>query len=172
MMIAYAGIKMSIVAFYRRLFVVHARSAFDIITLITQVVIFLWAFTFILLIIFPCGLQIWANWGSTAAQLQYCPVAFTSEYGLTISDLILDIYIFMLPLPPVCLEAIRHVNKLTQDNQLWGLQLATKKKFAISGVLLLGAMYDARSPTMKCLLISASGLLERRLHVWSCTFRV
>jgi hypothetical protein len=101
MMLAYGCIKMSIVALYRRLFVVDTRSVFGIVTMATQVVLVLWSLTFILLIIFPCGSHIWANWGSTGDQLALCPVVFTSEYGLTGSDLILDVYIFILPLPSV-----------------------------------------------------------------------
>lgn len=93
---------MSVVAFYRRLFVVDKYGAFSIVSIVTQVVIFLWTIAFLLLIIFPCGKHIWANWANTPAQLEFCPVVFTSEYGLTESDLILDIYIFGMPLPMVC----------------------------------------------------------------------
>lgn len=92
---------MSIVAFYRRLFVVQKRSIFGIVTMTTQVVIVLWSITFILLVIFPCGKEIWANWASTAYQLQFCNIAFTSEYGLAISDIIIDSIIFIIPLPLV-----------------------------------------------------------------------
>jgi hypothetical protein len=101
MMLAYGCIKMSIVAFYRRLFVTNKTSIFGIVTLVTQVGLFLWSLAFILLIIFPCGTHVWANWGSSGDQLALCPVVFTSEYGLTGSDLILDLYIFLLPLPSV-----------------------------------------------------------------------
>lgn len=113
---------MSVVAFYRRLFVVDKRDKFGIVSIVTQVVIFLWTIAFLLLIIFPCGKHIWANWANTPAQLEFCPVVFTSEYGLTESDLILDVYIFLMPLP-----------------MIWGLRLSTAKKFAVSGILLLGA---------------------------------
>lgn len=106
MMLAYGCIKMSIVAFYRRLFVTDKKSIFSIVTMVTQVVLVLWSLTFILLIIFPCGSHIWANWGSSEAQLALCPVVFTSEYGLTGSDLILDLYVFLLPLPCVCVVSL------------------------------------------------------------------
>lgn len=98
MMLAYGCIKMGIVAFYRRLFVIDKHSLFGIVTMVTQVVLVLWSLAFILLIIFPCGTHVWANWGSSGDQLALCPVVFTSEYGLTGSDLILDLYIFLLPL--------------------------------------------------------------------------
>ena len=105
-MLAYGFIKLSIVAFYRRIFVIHRGFAIDILTKATSVVVILWTFTFIMLIVFACGKHFWANWGATGDQLIYCPVAFTSEYGLAISDLILDAFIFLMPLPFVSATAI------------------------------------------------------------------
>jgi hypothetical protein len=46
---------MSIVAFYRCLFVVDKRSMFGIVTFVTLIVLILWLLSFILLVIFPCG---------------------------------------------------------------------------------------------------------------------
>ncbi|KAL5118938.1 hypothetical protein ACEQ8H_003067 [Pleosporales sp. CAS-2024a] len=142
MMIAYACIKMSIVAFYRRLFVTDKRSVFAILTLVTQAVLVLWSLAFILLVIFPCGRHLWANWGSSEAQLELCPVVFTSEYGLTGSDLILDVYIFLLPLPSV-----------------WKLQMTHKRKLMVSGILLLGAMAVAASIVRLIVYVKALALL-------------
>jgi hypothetical protein len=99
MMLAYGCIEMSIVAFYRRLFVVDKKSIFGIVTFVTQIVLVLWSLSFILLVIFQCGTHFGPNWSPTGNQLPVCPVAFNSEYGLIGSDLILDVYIFFLPLP-------------------------------------------------------------------------
>ncbi|KAH8649695.1 hypothetical protein BGZ60DRAFT_534571 [Tricladium varicosporioides] len=121
LILAYGCIKASIVAFYRRLFVVTKRSPFDYITFLTQTVIGLWTITFLLLVIFPCGRHLWANWGSTADQFKFCPIGFTSEYGLAISDLIVDVFVFLLPIPLI-----------------WQLRLSIQKKIAVSGILLLG----------------------------------
>jgi hypothetical protein len=55
MVLAYGCIKMSIVAFYRRLFVVDKRSMFGIVTFVTLIVLILWSLSFILLVIFLCG---------------------------------------------------------------------------------------------------------------------
>ena len=101
MMLAYFFIKTSIVAFYRRLFVAHKRTVFDWMTKVMLVLIPLWALAFILLVIFSCGSRLWANWGSQADQAKYCPAAFKNEYGFAISDLILDAFIFLMPLPLV-----------------------------------------------------------------------
>ncbi|KAF1949907.1 hypothetical protein CC80DRAFT_579190 [Byssothecium circinans] len=143
---------MSIVAFYRRLFVVDKRSIFGIVTLLTQVVLVLWSLTFILLIIFPCGAHIWANWGSTGDQLALCPVVFSSEYGLTGSDLILDVYIFLLPLPILTW-------------QVWKLHMTLQRKLMVSGILLLGAMAVAASIVRLIVYVDALALLTAQAHV-------
>ncbi|KAM3081443.1 hypothetical protein ACMFMG_004907 [Clarireedia jacksonii] len=139
-MLAYGSIKLSIIAFYRRIFIVRRNDTFDIISKISAVIIFLWALTFIFFIIFDCGTAIWANWASTTAKLKYCNIGFKSEYGLAyglaISDVLIDIYVFLLPLPFI-----------------WRLQLSTKKKFAISGIFLLGASAIGASITRMVLYI-------------------
>jgi len=121
MMIAYASIKISLLAFYRRIFVVSKNNAFDIIVKVSATVVFLWTLAFIFIIIFDCGTAIWANWGAVTAQLQFCAIGFTSEYGLAISDFLVDVFIFVLPLPVI-----------------WRLQLSMQKKIAVSGIFLLG----------------------------------
>ncbi|KAJ8066070.1 hypothetical protein OCU04_005162 [Sclerotinia nivalis] len=122
MMLAYGSIKLSIIAFYRRIFVVCRNDAFDIVSKIAAAIIFLWTVAFIFIIIFDCGTAVWANWGSTTAQLKYCAIGFTSEYGLAISDFLVDIFVFLLPLPII-----------------WRLRLSTNKRIAVSGIFLLGA---------------------------------
>ena len=111
MMIAYGSIKLSIIFFYRRIFVPQRGTVFDIVCTVTIVVVFLWTLAFILMIIFPCGALLWPNWGSTGDQLALCPIIFTSEYGLVVSDLILDFWVILLPLPLVSipLDSIFHI---------------------------------------------------------------
>ena len=139
---AYGFIKLSIVAFYRRILVIHRGFAVDLLTKATSVVIVLWTFTFIMLIAFACGKHFWANWGATGDQLIYCPVAFTSEYGLAISDLILDAFIFLMPLPFVSASTIRARSTrvyLTKINQGLEAPFDHLSKIAVSGIFLLGA---------------------------------
>lgn len=102
MVICYGLIKISIVCFYRRIFVTHKRTVFDVVTTAVNVVLFLWSLTFILIIIFPCGRHIYANWGTPASQIAYCEaIGHTSEEGLAASDLILDVVLLILPLSSV-----------------------------------------------------------------------
>ena len=101
MMIAYGLIKLSIITFYRRLFVVNRGTIFDIMTKVGEVIVILWTMAFILMLIFSCRTDFWANWGSVLIQLQHCPITFTCAYGMAISDLILDIIVILMPLPRV-----------------------------------------------------------------------
>ncbi|TGO31395.1 hypothetical protein BHYA_1069g00010 [Botrytis hyacinthi] len=98
------------------------NDAFNRVFKISAAIIFFWTVAFIFIIIFDCGTAVWANWGSTTAQLKYCAIGFTSEYGLAISDFLVDIYVLLLPLPII-----------------WKLRLSLKKKIAVSGIFLLGA---------------------------------
>ena len=102
MMLSNGFIKLSIVAFYRRLFVTHKSSAFDLVTKTLALVIFLWAFTFFLIDIFACGGHVTASWGSLEEQSKYCDtIGYTSEEGFAVSDLIIDILVLASPLPIV-----------------------------------------------------------------------
>ena len=102
MVICYGFVKTSIVYFYRRIFVAHKRTFFSIITHVVNLVLVLWSITFILIIIFPCGKHVYANWGTPASQIAYCKkIGHTSEEGLAGSDLILDFVLLILPVPSV-----------------------------------------------------------------------
>jgi hypothetical protein len=139
--IAGGFIKLSIVAFYRRIFVTHRGNLIDIVTRVTALIILLWTATFVLLDVFACGKHFWAAWSSLTAQLQYCPVAIPRKYGFAISDLILDDFIFLLPLPFVSVNTCKFSMMGPEANrlQIWKLQLTTKRKLAVSGIFLLGA---------------------------------
>lgn len=95
MVICYGFVKISIVCFYRRIFVPWKRTPFTVV----NVVMFLWSLTFILIIIFDCGAHLFANWGSPADQEAYCAaIGHTSEEGLAGSDLILNVVLIILPI--------------------------------------------------------------------------
>ena len=72
-------------------FVANKRTIFDISARDTAVVIFSWVMTFILIIIFPCGIHIDKNWGTAAQQEAHCLIiGYTSLEGLATSNFILD----------------------------------------------------------------------------------
>lgn len=73
-----------------------------------------------------------------------CLEAFTSEYGLAISDLILDAFIFLMPLPFIGASSIRARSTgvrvhLTKINQGLEAPFDDLSKIAVSGIFLLGA---------------------------------
>lgn len=97
---------MSIVYFYRRIFVSRKHTTFDVITHVVNATMFLWSLAFVLMVIFDCGSHIFANWGSAADQEAYCAaIGHTMEEGLAGSDLILDVVLIILPIPSVSLAA-------------------------------------------------------------------
>ena len=117
MVICYGFVKISIVCFYRRIFVPWKRTLFEITTTVVNVILFLWSLTFILIIIFDCEAHLFANWGSPAAQEAYCAaIGHTSEEGLAGSDLILDVVLIILSIPSVSLIA----KMFAQANSLSG----------------------------------------------------
>ena len=77
-------------------------TVFDIMTKISIAVVFLWIVAFVLMTIFDCGIHVDTNWGDGAQQLAFCQaIGCTSGEGLAGSDLILDIFLILLPIPSV-----------------------------------------------------------------------
>ena len=103
-MLSYGFTKLSIIAFYRRIFVSRPNAPFDVAAKVLGVVTLLWTICYVLIDIFACGSHVTANWGPLSEQLEYCPVGYTSEYGFVISDLILDFALLVMPLPVVSTE--------------------------------------------------------------------
>ncbi|MCJ1440998.1 MAG: hypothetical protein MMC23_001484 [Stictis urceolatum] len=123
LMLALGFIKLSILFFYRRIFVSHRGNRFDILNKTAIVVIFLWTFAYLFIDVFACGSHLTASWGSLEQQSLHCDITgYTSEYGFVISDLILDVFVICLPL-------------LTA----WRLQMSKTRKIAVTGTILLGA---------------------------------
>ena len=93
-----AGVKLSALFFYRRIFCVSVRKAtFAIVTMTTAVIILLWLVTFCFLTGFQYHSHISALWDGT--RLKYCTISFPFLEGLVISDFLLDVWILALPFP-------------------------------------------------------------------------
>lgn len=106
MILAYGLIKLSIVFFYRRLFLVLKWSAFDVISLAYIAMITIWTLTCFFSILFFCKTKIHLVWESLFDTQDQCGDVFALELGLGISDLVTDIMILILPMPIVCLSSI------------------------------------------------------------------
>lgn len=101
-MIAALGlVKLSVLFFYRSLFVVQRRTAFDILSLASIVIVVLWTLGFILAFAFNCKLNFSAAWGSQYDLMTHCNVGFGGEQALVISDFLTDLFVLCLPFPAV-----------------------------------------------------------------------
>ncbi|KAL8791017.1 MAG: hypothetical protein Q9195_006091 [Heterodermia aff. obscurata] len=92
-------IKTSAILFYRRLFVVNKRTTFDIVTKISLVVVALWTIAFLFAHIFGCGPHFTYPW-SALYYVQKCHIN-TRTNAMMISNLITDVYVWLLPMPTV-----------------------------------------------------------------------
>ncbi|KAI1116642.1 hypothetical protein F5Y14DRAFT_448801 [Nemania sp. NC0429] len=129
MAFAYAFVKASIVLFCRRIFISHRGSAFDWASRIVIALIVLWSAGFLIGgLIFGCGKNVGLHWAPLQAiEVAGCDVV-TPEIALVISDLILDLIIIVLPLPSI-----------------WGLNMSSHRKVAITGIFLVGLTSIAAS---------------------------
>ncbi|CAI6312954.1 unnamed protein product [Periconia digitata] len=117
-------IKISVLAFYRRLFVIeksNARDARNLIVTISMVFVALWAITFDLAFIWMCKGDFNAAFGPPAEVAEKCIDAPLLAYIFSISDFITDALIILIPIPFV-----------------WKLQLSVQKKLAVTSIFLLG----------------------------------
>lgn len=84
---------------------------FDKIVIVSAWVVFLWTITFVLIVIFPCGIHVDNNWGSAASQIAHClTIGYSSLDGLAASDFILDLFLICLPLPMVSSSVVSYSN--------------------------------------------------------------
>ncbi|KAH9883681.1 hypothetical protein F4778DRAFT_788338 [Xylariomycetidae sp. FL2044] len=118
--VAFGLVKLSVLYFYRRIF--FSRT-FSILTAIMIGVVGVWTVGFFFAYLFRCGSNFWALWAPLMYLLEYCYDSKPLFYTLAISDVITDFIILSLPIFWV-----------------WRLNMTTAKRFAVSGVFLLGAL--------------------------------
>jgi len=127
MFFAYALVKLSIMFFYRRLFVVGRRSWSHIISVAIIIMVICWFFVFQFVFLLSCGIHIaaGAGWVSPAEEAALCPGNGNHqvEEAMTFSDLFLDLIIFFFPFPAI-----------------WSLHLDKGRKWALSSVFLVGLL--------------------------------
>lgn len=108
MICEYALVKLSILYFYRRLFVVDNTGGFHILTNVTIGVVILWFIAIELLFTFVCGRHVDALWGNLDQVEKFChgELSFHAEEAMAVSDLVLDLVIFFFPFPIVRLSPV------------------------------------------------------------------
>lgn len=90
-------IKLSVLFFYRRIF---RGRAFDILNWILITLVVLWTLGFFLVQVFDCRTHFFTNWGPVK-DLEKCLNPFNQLFAYSISDVIIDVFILVLPVPLV-----------------------------------------------------------------------
>ena len=119
-------IKLSVLLFYRRIFL---GRLFKMYSLLMCIFIFLWSFSFFFATAFQCGTHISAWWTSVSTINRYCDKTATLELAFGITDVITDVMVLVIPLPIV-----------------WKLHMSVSQKTALSGVFLLGWLQVSQTP--------------------------
>lgn len=101
MIAAYGVLKISILCFYRRIFIVDRGGLFNRVTLIFIAIIVVWTVAFYFAYAFVCGTHFWAYWGNILVSSKYCSHVLQISEGLLISDLVTDVIVLCAPLPIV-----------------------------------------------------------------------
>lgn len=113
MIVAYGMIKLSVLFFYRRIFVTRSRSMFDIATKATGVLLVIWMAGFLLISLFGCGKHFDYGWGPLMDEYR-CVSNLAELNGLVITDFATDLMVILLPFPIVGPVEIAECAQLTQ----------------------------------------------------------
>lgn len=98
--LAYGFIKLSVLFFYRRLFVKGTSTKFDIVSKVAIGITLAWTIAFFLLALFKCGRNIDSQWGPLV-DASRCLNSYKYTDALFVSDLITDLLVICLPIPIV-----------------------------------------------------------------------
>ena len=121
-------VKLSVLFFYRRLFVTGQRSLFDRVTKVLLVVMALWGVAFLVASTSACPSRLSAGLPGSPTDVSAYTCAragpqLAGPAAFIVSDAVTDFVILALPLPMV-----------------WRLQVDVRRKLALSGVFLLGGL--------------------------------
>ena len=95
-------VKLSFVMFYRRIFcTVNGSKAFNIATITVAALTVLWMIGIWLSLLFICGTNFSAWWTSVKMNNTYCPGTLKYQQAMAISDTLMDVLVFVLPIPSV-----------------------------------------------------------------------
>ncbi|KAA8570253.1 hypothetical protein EYC84_002565 [Monilinia fructicola] len=119
-MIAFGAVKLSVLFFYRRIF---RGKIFDIASWTMIGVVLVWTFGFFFTMMFECRTEFWAFWSTLSDLLTHCLDDVKFQRVLSISDVVSDILILLIPIPII-----------------WQLNLSIERKVAVCGVFLMGSL--------------------------------
>lgn len=116
--LAFGAVKLSVLYFYRRIFI---GRTFNVVSFTMITIVVVWSLGFFFAILFRCGTQFWALWAPLVYLLQNCYNSTPMFLAFTISDVITDVLILLIPV-------------------YWIMQLnmSLAKRFGVCSVFLLG----------------------------------
>ncbi|KAI1129773.1 plasma membrane protein Pth11-like protein [Nemania abortiva] len=123
-------IKLSFLLFYARIFSIHKDSLRNRFLQILIAFVVVWTVGFFISKLFDCGVNFWANWGSTLEFKTLCPQTMLVTVIFCVTDFVIDVIIICWPIPLIL-----------------KLNLSGFRKTAIIGIFLLGAVSVAASLT-------------------------
>ncbi|MCJ1326857.1 hypothetical protein MMC10_003523 [Thelotrema lepadinum] len=116
--IALGFTKVSVLFFYRRIFV---GVTFNKVTVVLMAVSVIWAVSFVLATVFQC-VPVYQLWTSFRFAWTHCIDTVSMYYAVSVTGFVTDIIILTVPLPMV-----------------FRLQMRPKQKCAVAGIFLLGS---------------------------------
>jgi hypothetical protein len=139
-------IKLSIILYYKRIFVVDKgnwrdkRNAF---LNVLFIIILMWAVAFCFAQFFSCKANVSNAWNTTKSLATKCINTKKQAFAFATSDFITDFIILVVPIPMVSggfRVSIARGVALTSV-QIWKLRLPTRRKVGITAVFLVGLLY-------------------------------
>lgn len=95
-------VKLSFIFSYRRIFCVGGKlQPFNILTIVVNSIIALWTIGFFFAFLFACKGKFAAWWTSQATITSECVKTVKLEYAFAVSDFLIDVIVFSLPIPVV-----------------------------------------------------------------------
>ncbi|GLB08226.1 hypothetical protein AtubIFM57258_004114 [Aspergillus tubingensis] len=136
---AFGFAKLSILYFYRSIFCSRrtTRTAFHSVTMCMIVLVSVWTVVFGIGTIFICGTHPVSAWGTIAVVTTECSLQVPIVEGYAISDFIMDVIIWLLPLP-----------------RIWILNISVRQRMALGLIFLVGLLAIAASATRMAIYIA------------------
>ena len=100
--LALCCVKLSFIFFYRRIFCVGRKlQPFIILTIVVNSIIVVWTIGFFSATLLACKGNFAAWWTSQKTITSECVKTVKLEYALAVSDFLIDVIVFILPIPMV-----------------------------------------------------------------------
>lgn len=98
--VVFGTAKASALLFYRRVFCAGGQHRpLARVIAVALPVLGVWTVVFVFMTIFQCGTHFDAPWDGT--KLKYCTLSYPSIEGVAVSDVLLDVFVVLLPIYPV-----------------------------------------------------------------------